>query len=239
VKQRTRLQVTLGCLGGLLVGSTALAQQDPRAVVVRPSAAKVGSTRSAQRGAPTAKRYWADYAGKAIKRSDLDGSNVEVMVAETEGPYGVSHDPATDSILWTSASDQVVQMAPASGSGETLTLNSSFAENFAIVINGTERNLAYGVENGQVIRITQDRNTGAEQRDVLLTLSSPSQVHGLALSPDNTALYLGDTAGRMTQKLIIATRQVQQLVYDNSAPAAASSPAPASQPAPSSTEKSR
>lgn len=236
--KRSRPQVALCCLAGLLVGSSALAQQDPRAVIVRPSTAAAKARGS--RSAPTAKRYWADYAGKAIKRSNVDGSNAEIVVSEVEGPYGVTYDPATDSVLWTSASDQVVQQAPASGSGETLTLNSSFAENFAIVINGTERNLAYGVQNGQVIRITQDRNTGAEQRDVLLTLSSPSQVHGMALSPDNTALYLGDSAGRMTQKLIISTRQVQPLVYDNSAPATAvSSPAPASQPAPSSTEKSR
>jgi hypothetical protein len=251
MKQRFRLQVLLCCLGSLLSSSAAWGQQDPRVVVVRPlTAAKASGARTspdlAQRVPSTPKRYWADYAGKAIRRSNLDGSNVETLASSVEGPYGTSYDPETGYVLWTSSGDELVQMAPANGvSGTTTILNSSFEEHFAIVVapsgaTGSDSNVAYGVVNGQVVRITQNRNTGSEQREVLLTLSSPEQVHGLALTPDNSALYLGDAAGRMTQKLNLTTRQLTPLVYDNGEPLpAAAAPAPASKSQPSSQEKTR
>jgi len=250
MKQRFRLQVFLCGLGSLLISSAALGQQDPRVVVVRPlTAEKARGARTspalAQRVPSTPKRYWADYAGKAIRRSNLDGSNVETVASSVEGPYGTSYDPETGYVLWTSSGDELVQMAPANSvSGTTTTLNSSFEEYSAIVVarsGSSDTNVAYGLVNGQVVRITQNRNTGAEQSEVLLTLSAPDQVHGLALTPDSTALYLGDAVGRMTQKLNLATRQVTQLVYDNGAPMSASTgtPTPASKPQPSSPEKTR
>jgi hypothetical protein len=240
MKQRFRLPVLLCCLGSLLSSSAAWAQQDPRVVIVKPS--------TVAKGAPSAaKRYWADYAGKAIRRSNPDGSNVETVASDVDGPYGTSYDPETGYVLWTSAGDELVQMAPANGVNSTATtLNSSFEEYFAIVVpsNGSDTNVGYGVMNGQVVRITQNRNTGSEQRQVLLTLSSPELVHGLALTPDNSALYLGDEAGRMTQKLNLTTLQVTQLVYDNGEPMSAPTtrtpaPAPATKTQPSPQEKTR
>jgi hypothetical protein len=247
MKQRFRLQVLLCCLGSLLSSSAALGQQDPRGVIVRPSTVAKGN---GSRAPSFAKRYWADHAGKAIRRSNPDGSNVETLASDVEGPYGTSYDPETGYVLWTSAGDETVQMAPANGvSGSTITLNSSFEEYFAIVVphsgsHGSDSHVAYGVVNGQVVRITQNRNTGTEQREVLLTLSSPEQVHGLALTPDNMALYLGDETGRMTQKLNLTTLQVTPLVYDNGEPMPASTartpaPTPATRPQPSSQEKTR
>ncbi len=231
MKPLSQLQVFLCCLGGLLIGSPALAQQDPRMVIVKPTTAKAGGARpssaSAQRVVPVAKRIWADYAGKAIRRSDLDGSNVETLAVSADGPYGTTYDPETGYVIWTSSGAEVVQMAPAYGAtSNAITLTSSFEEYFGVVVNGSESsetNVAYGVVDGQVIRVTRKPNTDSEQRDVLLTLSSPDAVHGLALTPDTSALSLGDTAGRMTPKLNLSTLQVTQLVYDN----AASSPQPA------------
>jgi len=245
MKWPSRLRPFLCCLTSLLVGSTALGQQDPRAVIVEPSTVvKTGGGRPSLapgRHAPsTAKRYWADYAGKAIRRSNLDGSNVETVASEVAGPYGTSYDPETGHVLWTSSDDEVVEMAPADGSGPTVTLNSSFAENFALVVDGSEVDIAYGVVDGRVIKVTQYSNGESERRDVLLTLSSPNQVHGLALTPDNRALYLGDSSGRMTQKLNLSTLQVKPLVYDN-ATASASEPAARTpttrSPAPASTSR--
>jgi hypothetical protein len=239
---RTRLHVSWCFLGGLLLGSTALGQQDPRAVVIQPStAAKSGDVRTSRapaRRATVAKRYWADSAGKAIRRSNLDGSNVETVASNVSGPYGVTYDQTTDSVVWTNSQAEVVQMAPADGSGETITLNSSFEEHFAIVVGGSTQNVAYGVEGAQVIRIIQDRNTGAERRDVLYTLPAPEQVHGMALAPDNSALFLGDASGTMTQKLNLSTLQMEPLPQDTSLRATVE-PAPASSSRPASTEKTR
>ncbi|HEX5753304.1 MAG TPA: hypothetical protein VFZ09_44300 [Archangium sp.] len=207
MKSRSRLYVSL-CLGGWLLGPAALAQQDPRVVIVKPSA---GAKAPAQ-----AKRYWADYASNSIKRSNLDGSNVETLATDTEGPYATTYDPETGYVLWTSSGDELVQMAPANGAtGSTITLNSSFEEYFPVIVKGTDLNVAYGVVEGQVVRVTEDKNTGTEKRDVLYTLSSAEDVHGLALTPDGKGLYLGDLQGRMTRKLNLSTLQVTPLVYDN------------------------
>lgn len=236
MKSRLRLHVSLWSLGALLLGSPALAQQDPRAVIVKPAP-------GAKKGTPkVAKRYWADYAGNAIRRSNLDGSNVETVAADTSTPYGTSYDPETEHILWTSSEDELVQMAPASGASGTITLNSSFEEFFAVSVKGADSNVAYGVVNGQIIKVTENRDTGAERRDVLYTLSSSDDVHGLALSPDNSSLYLGDLQGRMTRKLNLTTLQVQPLVYDNAEPCSTcvmSSKTAEPAPAPASKEKKR
>jgi hypothetical protein len=237
MKPRSRLQISLCCLGGLLIGSTALGQQDPRAVIVRPATvATAGDVRSlrasAQRAPATAKRYWADYAGKAIRRSNLDGSNVETVASDVNGPYGTSYDPETGYVLWTSSGDEKVQMAPANAySAAATTLNSSFEDYFAIVVNGSNSDTSYGVVNGQIIRLTRSHDSEYEQRDVLYTLASPDEVYGLALSPDNSALYLGDIEGRMTQKLSLSSLQKAALVYDNSEPQPALSPAVSEEPA--------
>jgi hypothetical protein len=220
MKPRSRLQLSLCCLGALLLGSTALAQQDPRAVIVRPAVgAKV-------RAPATVKRYWADYAGKAIRRSNPDGSNVETLAADVNGPYGTSYDPETGYVLWTSSGDEKVQTAPANAYGaETTTLNSSFEDFFAIVVKGSSSDTSYGVVDGKVIRITRSHTSEYEQRDVLYTLAFPEEVYGLALSPDGSALYMGDIEGRMTQKLSLSSLQKTPLVYDNGEPQPASSTA--------------
>ena len=182
-----------------------------------------------------AKRYWADYAGNAIWRSNLDGSQVE-LVHSVNGPYGIGYDPAAGILIWTSSTDETVQAAAVGGS--VVTLTSSFEEYYALAWKATGQvatatatsmkpetaemaapssttSLSYSVIGNEVVKLTEDINTGAEQREVLLTLSSPDEVRGLTLSADGTALYLGDPVGRMSRKLNIATHAVEWLVFDD------------------------
>lgn len=179
------------------------------------------------------KRYWAEYAANAIWRSNLDGSQVE-LVYSVNGPYGIGYDPGTGYLIWTSSTDETVQAAPAGG-GSVITLQSSFEEYYAIAFKATGQatatavtaataemtapssttSLSYSVIGNEVVKLTQDINTGAEQREVLLTLSSPDEVRGLTLSADGTALYLGDPVGRMSRKLNIASHGVEWLVFDD------------------------
>lgn len=182
------------------------------------------------------KRYWADYASNAIWRSNLDGSQVE-QVYSVNGPFGIGYDPAAGYLLWTSANDETVQAAPIGGG--ILTLTGSFEENSSIAFKATGEaaaatapsaaktaamatpattSLSYSVIDSEVVKLTEDIYTGVEQREVLLTLSSPDEVHGLTLSPDGTALYLGDSVGRMSRKLDIATHAVQWLLFEDYSP---------------------
>lgn len=180
------------------------------------------------------KRYWAEYAANAIWRSNLDGSQVE-MVYSVNGPYGIGYDPAAGILIWTSATDETVQAA-ALGGGGVFTLQSSFDEDSAIAFKATGEaplaaasatsasagvaaspttSLSYSVIDTEVVKLTEDINTGAEQQEVLLTLSYAGEVHGLTLSADGTALYLGDAVGRMSRRLDIASHAVQWLVFED------------------------
>ena len=176
----------------------------------------------------TARRYWADHSGNAIWRSLLGGSQAEVVASGVNRPFGISYDPATRQVLWTSSGDESVQAVPVGG-GSVITLQSSFEDNFAIVIQGEDVHTAFSVLDGQVVKIVQNRHTGEEQREVLLELSSPDEVRGLALSTDHTALYLGDPVGRMSRKLTVSSHSVQPLVFEEGGPQTLTL-APASQP---------
>jgi DNA-binding beta-propeller fold protein YncE len=160
------------------------------------------------------KRYWPDYAGNAILRSNLDGSQSEV-VRYVSGPYGISYDPSTGYLIWTSSNDETVQAALADGSGGTITLESAFDEEGSAIVlpQQGDYQIAYGIADGQILKVTQNVNTGEEQRETLLQLSSTDAVLGLALTPDHTALYLGDTVGRMSQKLNLSSHSVEPLAF--------------------------
>lgn len=177
----------------------------------------------------TTKRYWADHAGNAIWRSNPDGSQAELVHSVNE-PYGIGFDPATGHLLWTSSADEAVQAAPVDGSGGVFNLQGSFEEHSAIVIkaapataaakaetaaSSSTTSVSYSVIGTEVVKLTQDVNTGAEQREVLLTLSSPDEVHGLMLSADGSSLYLGDPVGRMSRKVNISSHAVEWLVFED------------------------
>lgn len=227
------LSASLCLLGGLLLGTPAPGQQEPRSVILTPpTARKSGGAPSAQAQSVSAtpKRYWADYKANAIRRSNLDGSNVETLSEDAEGPYGLGADPETGYLIWTNSTSGTVQTSPPEASDQVITLPTAFEPPYALIFKGKEQDVAYGVDEGQLVRITRDRYTGVEQRDVLLQLSSPEQVHGLALSPDGKALYLGDFEGRMSQKLNLADlKQLPILHSEGEVPAG---------PAPKSTLKS-
>jgi hypothetical protein len=201
MRSRPRLTRLLACLAWFLAALPALGQ-DSRSVTVPsdPAARKPART------------CWADFLGAAIRCSNLDGS-AETVVAAASGPYGLAFDPATGYLIWTSSGDEVVQAAPADGSGKIVTLEGSFEEGYAILLPEGDARTVYGVAENQVVQITQDRNTGDEKRVVLLELPSPDAVHGLALSPDHATLYLGDADGRMSQKLGLGDLRVEPLVF--------------------------
>ena len=69
---------------------------------------------------PTLDRiYWA--ANEQVLRSDLDGSNVQVVASGLDDPRGVAYDAATDRIYWTDEGRGVIQRVhPDGGLVETL-----------------------------------------------------------------------------------------------------------------------
>jgi hypothetical protein len=230
MRLQPRASLRVCCLGWLLIGSalscTEKTASEDRALFTQPRDRSVilrgkGSppAESERDNAPTAeKRYWADPVTNTIRRSNVNGSNEEVVISGLNGPYGISYDQVTQELLWTSSGDEKVQSLRL-GSSSPIDLETSFEDNFAIGRMVGERQVAYVVLEGAVVRISQDRQTDAEQREVLVRLEEPAAVRGMALSADGRALYLGDSVGRMARKLRLTDGKLVGLTFIDEVPA--------------------
>ena len=183
------------------------------------------------------KRYWADAAAGAIRRSNLDGSALENVVAGLDAPYGLALDPIAGVLVWTnSGGDGTVQRwNPATG--ELGTLQSEFEEPYAIVLDGKVRT-AYAVVDGSVVKVTEDYEGDSDATEILVPGESeplplsvrrsilevrvsqepedpvPS-IHGLALDLPSSVLYIADGYGMMARRVRLADKQVDALVFEN------------------------
>lgn len=191
------------------------------------------------------KRYWADAAAGAIRRSNLDGSALENVVAGLDAPYGLALDPIAGLLVWTnSGGDGAVQRwNPATG--ELGTLQSQFEEPYAIVLDGKVRT-AYAVVDGSVVKVTEDYGGETDATEILvpgepepLPLRAPRSIlevgvsgdledpvppiHGLALDLPSSVLYIADGYGMMTRRVRLADKQVDALIFE-SGPVAVSLP---------------
>ena len=187
------------------------------------------------------KRYWADAAAGAIRRSNLDGSGLESVVAGLDAPYGLALDPIAGVLVWTnSGGDGAVQRwNPATG--ELGTLRSEFEEPYAIILDGKVRT-AYAVVDGSVVKVTEDYGGESDATEILvprepeplplrarrsiLELRASEEpedpvppIHGLALDlkPDDpsSVLYIADGYGMMARRVRLADKQVDALVFEN------------------------
>jgi len=177
---------------------------------------------------PITKRYWADPTTHTIRRSNPDGSRIEVVASGVNAPFGLGYDPGMGQLVWTSSGDEAVQTMPIGSSWPT-TLASSFEDEYAVegprTLDG--HRVAYALVGNTVVRITQNPQSEVETTEVLLTHPSPEKVHGLAVSADGGTLYLGDTVGRMSQAVRLAQPQnLETLSYVDEVAAPDTKPTP-------------
>lgn len=196
-----------GTLGAVGVG----AQEWPHSVVLGVNDSGRGLPPGST-GATGTKRYWADHVAQAIRRSNLDGSGVEDLASGLAQPYGLSFDSATNTLLWTSSGDEVVQRLGLDG-GRPSVLPCEFEAPYTIVLDNEWGHTAYALDGTDVVRVTESADGTNETREVLLTLSAVETLHGLALDTQSGLLYLGDASGQMTRRLRLADRSVEPLLY--------------------------
>lgn len=208
------LLVCAGCAWHLGIG-TAAAQDIVRSVVVTvDGAGRLAPVAAGPRPA-NAKRYWADTPGQSIKRSNLDGTAIEEVVSGLADPYGLSLDPTTGTLLWTSSGNETVETWDPSG-GPAPALETEFEEPYAIVHEIEGGLMAYAVVDGQVVRSTQQGDQETEQVDVLMGI--PGSVagdppHGLSLDSTHGVLYVGDYNGMMTHRIRLSDGLVETLAF--------------------------
>lgn len=160
-----------------------------------------------------AERYWADPANGAIRRGGLDGSRGQELVGGLQIPYGLTYDASAGAFLWVSSGEETVQRF-ALGDGGPRSLRSEFEEPYSLVVTSKSGETTYAALDGRVVEIVHSHESDTEQYTVLLELEPElSQIHGLALDEEAGVLYVGDSFGRMVQRIDLATREVADLAY--------------------------
>jgi hypothetical protein len=155
-------------------------------------------------------RYWADPTTSNILRADACGAEPGVVAEGLNIPYGLAYDDSTQSLIWTSSGDGVVQK---------LVLGSTFVENLLTSFDTppaieTERNKqAITVLGNDVVQITRNPETGEETSKVLMSVNAAEPVHGMAMDAKTRQLYLGNAVGMMSYKLSLADNAVTRLTF--------------------------
>lgn len=181
------------------------------------------------------KRYWADAAAGAIRRSNLDGSSLESVVSGLDAPYGLALDPIAGVLVWTNSGGAGAVQSWNPATGELGTLQSEFEEPYAVVVESKIR-IAYAVIDGSVVKVTEDYEGDSDATEIIvpgepepLPLSvrrsivevAPSgeledpvpPIHGLALDLAAGVLYIADGYGMMARRVRLADKQVDALVF--------------------------
>ena len=137
--------------------------------------------------------YWTDWATHKIQRANLDGSQVEDLVASgLDLPSGLALDAAGGKLYWVDAGTDKIQRANLDGSG---------VEDLVTTGLYIPRNLALDVPGGKMYWTDEDWTEGGVRRanldgsqveDVLTAFGSPV---GLALDLAAGKMYLSDTGG--------------------------------------------
>jgi len=170
------------------------------------------------RGAPDALwKYWADPVGNRIVRSDGRSLMVEELIAELKAPYGLGFDASTQSLIWTSSGDGVVQTYSLGGRALS-TLTTSFDDPPAIELPHEGGRQAITVVGSDIVRVTVDELSDAVDTEVLMSLDATDIVHGLAIDTQSGQLYVGNAVGMMAYKLDLADRTVSRLTYTDHVP---------------------
>ncbi len=161
------------------------------------------------------KIYWTDFTADKIQRSDLDGSNVEDLVATgLVNPYGLALDKAGGKMYWTDYGTDKIQRA---------NLNGSQVEDLVTTGLITPGGLALDIYGGKMYwtdlgtdKIQRANLDGSEVEDLITEiLVSPN---GLALDVEYNAMYWTDYGTDTIQRANIGGLDSDELVTGLTSP---------------------
>ena len=86
------------------------------------------------------KLYWADIRQKAIFRSNLNGSNVEVVVdGSLQSPDGIAVDWVSQKVYWTDSTKGTIEVASTNGEDQKVLIWENLDKPRAIVVDPIRR----------------------------------------------------------------------------------------------------
>jgi hypothetical protein len=143
------------------------------------------------------KMYWTDWTGSTIKRANLDGSGVEILVSGLGGPYGIALDTGSGKMYWTEFSSARIRRANLDGTGIEDLVTTGLSH-----VNGIALDLAAGkmywcdgsAINGEIDRANLD---GTSIQNVVTGLIEPMEI---ALDVAGGKMYWADLGTDKVQR---------------------------------------
>lgn len=164
------------------------------------------------------KIYWTQQLnaeGGKVMRANLDGANVEQLVAGLDDPQGIAIDPIQGKVYWTDKDTQKIQRANLDGSAvETLiTITESGREPFGLALDLTNAKMYWITEallgnNDLIFRANLD-GSGIEQ---LVPSSSLSTPKWLDLDIPGGKMYWTDGGSDKVQRSDLDGTNIEDLI---------------------------
>ena len=154
-------------------------------IVLRPPSEVSNSCRSLT--SPPTKIYWTDNADNAIYNANLDGSDVEVLVQETEAPWGIDIDQTNSKMYWVKfTGEPKLLRANLDGSQvEDISNGEGFGSIWDIDVDETTNRLFFTHSGGR--RIQRSNLDGSDLVDLISGLDQ--QPAGIQVDEQNNKLY--------------------------------------------------
>jgi len=153
------------------------------------------------------KMYWAEWV--RIRRSDLNGENLETLVTGLTMADGIDLDLENDKIYWTDRGSHQIQRSDLDGSNVEILLNSPSPESIALDL---ENNKIYWTdhkfEEGKIYRASMD----GTNKETLIDTDLLGQPFGLALDLENNKMYWTDRLLGTINKANIDGTDIEEIV---------------------------
>ena len=158
------------------------------------------------------KMYWTDWGTDRIRRADLDGSQVEELVAGAglEGPDGLAIDADGGRMYWTDAGTARIQRAALDGSQVQDLVTSGLTIPAGIALD-TDAGKMYWADAGTG-KIQRSNLDGSAVEDLVTRDDGLAFPTGLALDPARGRIYWTDPGTDKIQGAGLDGSQVQDLV---------------------------
>ena len=154
------------------------------------------------------KMYWIDEGTNKIRRANLDGSEVEDVLARLPGPSGIAMDVAAGKIYWTDRETDRIQRANLDGSEVEVLVTSGLDFPYGIALDVAAGKMYWTDAGTDKI---QRANLDGSEVEVLVTsgLRSPA---GIALDVAAGKMYWTDAGAGKIQRANLDGSVVEDLV---------------------------
>lgn len=134
--------------------------------------------------------YWTDNSNNTIKRSDLDGSNVENLVNSSGGVSGIALDATNSKMYWMEFLSGKVRRANLDGSSVEDVVTTGITQGFAVALDVSAGKVYYADQNdGEIFRANMDGLNSGIETLIDSGLSSPAT---LTLDVASGKMYWGE-----------------------------------------------